>query len=76
MSDTKTEETRYTEDEWKSILGEGIHVAFRKGSDHPEAHDYWKLIQKMPDELWDDVLGYVVWSLSYMNLIDVKPDGA
>ena len=73
MSDTKPE-TKYTEDDWKSILGEGIHVAFRKGSDHPKAHDYWLMIKDMPDDLWDDVLGYVVWSLDYMKLIEVaKP---
>jgi hypothetical protein len=68
MAEPKT----YTRDEWASILGEGIHVAFRKGSDHPKAHYYWKMIQEMPNELWNDVTDYVVDSLVSMKLIEVR----
>ncbi len=63
-----------TRDEWKSVLGEGIHVSFRKGTDHPQAHDYWKSIQDMPSDLWDDVLDYLVFSLEYMKLIEVADE--
>lgn len=61
-----------TQDDWKSILGEGIHTAFRKGTDHPESARYWNVINDMPNELWDDVLAYLVWSLDYMNLIEIE----
>jgi hypothetical protein len=74
MSKTKDEKQIYSRDDWASILGEGIHVAFRKGTDHPKAHDYWKMIQEMPDELWNDVTTYVVDSLVYMKLIEVTDD--
>jgi hypothetical protein len=63
-----------TAEQWKSIMGEGIHVAFRKGTDHPAAHHYWMMIKDIPDSLWDDVLHYLVWSLEYMKLIDVTKE--
>lgn len=63
-----------TENEWKSVLGEGIHTAFRKGSDHPRSSEYWNLINSMPNELWNDVLGYVVWGLESMDLIETKDE--
>jgi hypothetical protein len=72
MTDNEKTIEALSADDWKSVLGEGIHVAFRKGSDHEKAHEYWELIRDMPNELWDDVLGYVVWSLQYMKLIEVS----
>lgn len=57
-----------------SVLGEGIHVGFRKGTDHPQSHEYWMMIAGMPDELWGEVLGYVVDGLVAMKIVEVKPD--
>ena len=43
---------KISEEDWRSVIGEGIHTGFRKGTDHPQAHDYWKLIEGIPDKLW------------------------
>lgn len=61
-----------TREDWASVLGEGIHTGFRKGSEHPRSSHYWNVINDMPDELWNDVLSYLVWSLDYMQLIKVR----
>jgi hypothetical protein len=66
---------KYTADEWASMIGEGIHTGFRKGSDHPKASEYWNLISKMPNELWNEVLDFCVDGLIYMKVIDVKEGG-
>lgn len=65
-------ESSHDKDWWAGVLGEGIHTAFRKGTDHPESHKYWEMIRDMPNELWGEVLAYVVWSLGYMKLIEVE----
>lgn len=61
---------KISEEDWRSVIGEGIHTGFRKGTDHPQAHDYWKLIEGIPDKLWDDVLAWTVSGLQYMGLIE------
>jgi hypothetical protein len=65
---------KISEEDWCSILGEGIHTGFRKGTDHPRAHDYWKLIAEMPGELWGDVLAWTVECLQDMGLIEFRGD--
>ena len=42
----------------RSILAESIHTGFRKGTDCPEAHPIWKLINEMEPGDWD---GYIEW---------------
>ncbi len=34
----------------------------------PEAHDIWKLIQKMDGKAWVSVVEYVAWGLEYSGL--------
>jgi hypothetical protein len=43
----------------RDSLGEAVHVAFRKGSDHPSAGKIWSLIREMPDEEWRSVLDFM-----------------
>jgi hypothetical protein len=64
----------YTVDDWMSMIGEGLHTGFRKGSDHPENMKYWKIIQEMPTELWDDALRYLVSGLEYSGVIEVRKE--
>lgn len=52
-----------TDDEFKSLLGEGFHTAFRKATDDPKSSEIWKLIQDLDPKSWDSVLGFVVWGL-------------
>ena len=68
----KLSERKYTADEWASMIGEGIHTGFRKGTEHPRSHEYWTLIKEMPNELWNEVLDYCVSGLVYMKVIEVK----
>lgn len=41
------------------MLGTSFHTAFRKGTDCPQAHPIWKLIQEMPAKEWEAVLEWV-----------------
>lgn len=44
---------------FRSYLAEGIHTAFRKGSDHPEADAIWKAIRGLPPAEWSGIVGFV-----------------
>lgn len=59
-------------EDWASVIGEGIHTGFRKGSEHPRSSEYWNILNEMPSELWNEVLEYCVSGLEYMDLIEVK----
>jgi hypothetical protein len=47
----------------RDALGEGLHVAFRKGSDCDEADKIHKLITKMPDAEWSKIIDFVAWGM-------------
>lgn len=47
------------------VMGENVHTAFRKGSDHPSADEVWKTIQAMPEAEWGKVVGWMCWALAY-----------
>lgn len=47
--------------DFTSMLGEGFHTAFRKGTSAPQANYIWKSIQKMDPKEWAAVLEYVTW---------------
>ena len=64
----------YTRDEWTSMIGEGLHTGFRKGSDHPRSSEYWNIISNMPTDLWGDALNYCVDGLASMKVIEVKEE--
>jgi len=51
--------------DFKELLGEGFHTAFRKGVEgHSDIHES---ITKMDPSDWDAVLEYVVDGLDYMG---------
>lgn len=49
-----------TRDEFVSLLGEGIHTAFRKATDCPQAMPIYRLISEMPNEEWGNVINWLV----------------
>lgn len=48
-------------DEFRSMLGEGFHTAFRKATDCDQAHPIWTLINQMPSGDWGAVLEFVTY---------------
>lgn len=48
---------------FRSYLGEGIHVAFRKGTDSRGALAIWKAIQDLPSDEWSAVVDFVAYSM-------------
>lgn len=49
------------EQEWfRQYLAEGIHTAFRKGSDSPSATRCWNAIKDMPPRDWSDIVEVVL----------------
>ena len=56
----KKEPEKLTRDDFRSLLGEGFHTAFRKALDSPESAQIWKLIDVMPHREWSAILGFVL----------------
>ncbi len=52
--------TRCQWDFVREQLGEGVHVAFRKASDHVTANRAWQAISDMPDDHWGRCLDFVM----------------
>ena len=48
-----------SKEEFLSHLGESIHVAFRKASDHKNATPIWRLISELPEEEWMGILEFI-----------------
>lgn len=61
-------------DELRSILGEAIHVGWRKGVDHETAHEIWSLIRDMPDEEYVAYVEYILYSLDFMGIQIVRKE--
>lgn len=51
--------TKKQKADFAEYLSEGMHTAFRKGSDHPSAIAIHGLIRKMPDDEWASVVEFV-----------------
>lgn len=51
----------------RSLIGEGVHVGLRKGSDAPSSGELWQAIAKSDDGAWSDAVMYAVWGLLYMG---------
>lgn len=49
-----------SEDDLASQLAEGIHTAFRKATDCPQALPIHRLISEMPDGEWGQVIRWTV----------------
>lgn len=63
-----------SKEEFASLLGEGFHTSFRKGNDHPGTAEIWKLIQELPNDVWNGMIDYVVYGVSYTLGLDFKGD--
>ena len=59
----------YWPDDFVELLGEAIHTGFRKGTDCPQAHPIWKLIQEMPADDWAGVLYFVAHCFQGMGIV-------
>ncbi len=51
--------------ELRAVLGEAIHTAFRKASDHPDAVRVWRILNRMPEEEWSAILDWIADSLPH-----------
>jgi hypothetical protein len=51
-----------------SALGEGIHTAFRKAIDNPQAMRIHRLINEMPDGDWSQLIDWLIDSFKFMDL--------
>lgn len=60
---------RITTEDLKSMIGEGVHTGFRKGTDAKGSHKAWVAIGAN-ESGWDEVLDYVMWGLGV-----TYPDG-
>jgi phenylpyruvate tautomerase PptA (4-oxalocrotonate tautomerase family) len=56
MPDPLTKAQKYA---IREQMSEAIHTAFRKGSDHPSAHQIWVLIKEMPDKEWSSIIDFI-----------------
>jgi hypothetical protein len=63
-----------TRQELLSMLGEGFHTGFRKGTDDPAAHEVWLGIRNLPAASWNDVLEFLVWGLEYSGFVTWEED--
>lgn len=61
-------------EDFLSMLGEGIHTAFRKGTDCKQAHQIWALIDEMESEDWMAVLEFVTWGFETSYSLKWKSD--
>lgn len=55
---------------FEEYLSEGIHTAFRKGSDHPTAGKIWTLIRELPPAQWGSIVNFV--SEAMLNGIEYR----
>lgn len=65
--------TEVSDEDFKSLLGEGIHTGLRKGTDAPEAHDLWVAISES-SKAWGVAIAYAVWGIKYMGYKLVKEE--
>lgn len=63
MPTTRSSETKVAvkinREDFRSVIGEGFHTAFRKGTDAPQSSKIWNLIKEMDDEEWSAVVAFV-----------------
>jgi hypothetical protein len=57
------------------LIGEGVHVGLRKGSEAPSSGPLWKAISGSTDTAWSDAIGYCVWGLESMGYVLCKKVG-
>lgn len=55
-----------TEAALREVLGEAVHVSFRKGTDCPQGDRIWRLIADMPDTDWRSFVAFLASGLAEM----------
>lgn len=60
-----------SEEDALSLLGEGIHTGFRKGTDAAGSSLAWRAISA-PDSGWEDALKFFLDGLDFMGFAIVK----
>lgn len=53
----------YEDEEVRAAVSEGVHTAFRKGSDSAHAHIAHEAVTAMGPEAWGSVIGYLLYGL-------------
>ena len=61
-----------SDEEFKNMLGEGVHTGLRRGTNANSAMGLHTAIAHSTDGAWGDALGYAVWGLRYMGYELVK----
>lgn len=64
-----------SDDEFASLLGEGIHTGLRKGSEAPSSATLHRAIRESTDSAWGDALAYAVNGLRMMGYRLVREEG-
>ena len=67
---TQTERPLLSRDDFKELLGEGFHTAFRKGTEAPQSHQIWLLIGEMDNKDWGGVLEFVAYGFQGTGAFD------
>jgi adenine deaminase len=71
----KPNKVRYepvTAEEAADLIGEGVHVGLRKGSEAPSSAALWRAISESGDTAWSDAVKYCVWGLDMMGFAVCK----
>lgn len=50
------------------LIGEGVHVGLRKGSEDPASGPLWRMISES-GAAWTDALNYCMWGLESMGYV-------
>lgn len=68
MSEEERKKTLIYDD----LLGEAMHVAFRKAADHPQAVRAWEAIRALPSDEWEQVILFVLNAVEVKNVITAE----
>lgn len=61
-----------THDDFTSLLAEGFHTAFRKGTDHPSSAAIWRMIRDLPPEEWGAIIDFVVMCITDGKTVTIE----
>lgn len=64
-----TVEKDVSDEDFASLIGEGVHTGLRKGTDAESAHDLWLAISNSTDTAWSDAVGFCVWGIGYAGYV-------
>jgi hypothetical protein len=67
MTKTKTTTVDVSDEEFASLIGEGVHTGLRKGSEAPSSATLHRAISDSNDGAWGDALAYCVWGIKHMG---------